>query len=73
MYHRHQALIDLVLGSRIGYNDSRETAYTDTETWKKGFINFNRYGLAGFMNAVSDKPYHLDKNRCGLLIMIYST
>ena len=57
------ALIDLVLGSRIGYNDSRETAYTDTETWKKGFINFNRYGLAGFMNAVSDKPYHLDKSR----------
>ena len=56
-------LIDLILGSRIGYNDSRETSYTDTEIWKKGFINFNRYGLAGFMNAVSDKPYHLDKNR----------
>ena len=56
-------LIDLILGSRIGYNDSRETAYTDTEIWKKGFINFNRYGLVGFMNAVSDKPYHLDKSR----------
>ena len=56
-------LIDLVLGSRIGYNNERETAYTDTDTWKKGFINFNRYGLAGFMNAVSDKPYHLDKSR----------
>ena len=63
MYHQHQALIDLVLGSRIGYNEDRETAYTDTEIWKKGFINFNRYGLAGFMNAVSDKPYYLDKNR----------
>jgi sulfotransferase len=57
------ALIDLVLGSRIGYNSERETSYTDTEIWKKGFINFNRYGLAGFMNAVSDKPYHLDKSR----------
>ena len=57
------ALIDLVLGSRIGYNDSRETAYTDIETWKRGFINFSRYGLAGFMNTVTDKPYYLDKNR----------
>ena len=57
------ALIDLVLGSRIGYNNEREKAYTDTETWKKGFINFNRYGLAGFINAVSDKPCYLDKSR----------
>ena len=55
--------IDLILGSRIGYNDNREKAYTDSETWKKGFINFNRYGLAGFMNAVSDKPCYLDKSR----------
>ena len=52
-------LIDLVLGSRIGYNNERAKAYTDTETWKRGFINFNRYGIAGFMNAVSDKPYRL--------------
>ena len=29
-------LIDLVLGSRIGYNEDRETAYTDTEIWKRG-------------------------------------
>ena len=57
------ALIDLILGSRIGYNNDRETAYTDTETWKKGFLNFNRYGLIGFMDAVSDKPYHFDKSR----------
>ena len=40
------ALIDLVLGSRIGYNNEREKAYTDTKTWKRGFINFNRYGLS---------------------------
>ena len=57
------ALIDLVLGARIGYNEAPQTAYTDTETWKKGFINFNRYGLAGFINAVSDRPYYLDKSR----------
>ena len=48
-------LIDLILGSRIGYNDSRETAYTDIETWKRGFINFSRYGLAGFMNTGNSK------------------
>ncbi len=29
------ALIDLVLGARIGYNDAPETAYTDTDTWKR--------------------------------------
>ena len=34
------ALIDLMLGTRIGYNDAPETAYTDTETWKKGFLNY---------------------------------
>ena len=56
-------LIDLILGSRIGYNDDRASSYTNTEIWKRGFINFNRHGLVGFMKAVSDKPYHLDKNR----------
>ena len=56
-------LIDLVLGSRIGYNEDREASYTNTEIWRKGFINFNRYGMAGFINAVTDKPYYLDKNR----------
>ena len=36
------ALIDLILGSRIGYNEDRDKAYTDTDTWKKGFLNFNQ-------------------------------
>ena len=38
---------------------------------KERIYKFNRYGLAGFMNAVSDKPCYLDKVECGLLIMIY--
>ena len=57
------SLIDLVLGSRIGYNEDREASYTNTEIWRKGFINFNRYGMVGFINAVTDKPCYLDKNR----------
>ena len=57
------ALIDLVLGTRIGYNDAPQTAYTDTETWKRGFLNYCRFGLHGFMQAVTDKPFYLDKSR----------
>ena len=57
------ALIDLVLGARIGYNDAPSTAYTNTDTWKIGFLNYCRFGLHGFIQAVTDKPCYLDKSR----------
>ena len=57
------ALIDLMLGTRIGYNDAPSTAYTDTDTWKIGFLNYCRFGLYGFMQAVTNKPCYLDKSR----------
>jgi len=57
------ALIDLMLGTRIGYNDAPETAYTDTDTWKRGFLNYCRFGFYGFMQSITNKQYFLDKSR----------
>mgnify|MGYP003113199999 CR=1 FL=1 len=56
-------LIDLMLGARIGYNDTREQGYNDSDLWQKGFLNYCKFGFDGFMKAVTDKPYYMDKSR----------
>lgn len=56
-------LIDLILGARIGYNQSKESKAGDKELWKRGFYAFCKSGLKGYLNDVTDKPYILDKSR----------
>lgn len=69
--------VDLILGSRIGYNKNQEAKSGNQKDWKNGFTNYCRYGLEGYFTHFTDKPYILDKSRAwkahfGLLKMIYS-
>ena len=56
-------MIDLVLGTRIGYNGNQEAKAGDKNVWREGFYAFCREGLKGYTAALTDKPYILDKNR----------
>lgn len=68
-------LSDLVLGSRIGYNYNEESKAVDQDEWKDGFYSYCRWGMQGYFDRLTDKPYVLDKSRSwkgyyGLLKMI---
>ena len=56
-------MIDLMLGTRIGYNGNKEAQAGHKEMWKKGFYAFCREGFKGYVANLTDKPYVLDKNR----------
>lgn len=56
-------MIDLMLGTRIGYNQNQEAKAGDKEMWKKGFYTFCKAGLEAYVANLTDKPYILDKNR----------
>ena len=56
-------LVDLMLGTRIGYNDNPESKAGDPEEWKEGFLNYCRFGFHGYMQSLTDKPYFFDKSR----------
>jgi sulfotransferase len=55
--------LDLLLGAKGNYNNSSEFKAQDAELMKKGFIGFCHNGMHGYFNALTDKPYVLDKNR----------
>jgi len=56
-------LIDLMLGTRIGYNQNYESKAGDVELWKEGFYKFCSHGIEGYVRSQTTKPYYLDKNR----------
>lgn len=56
-------MIDLVLGTRIGYNQNQEAKAGDKNMWREGFYAFCREGIKGYTSNLTDKPYVLDKNR----------
>ena len=56
-------MIDLMLGTRIGYNGNREAQAGDKQMWKNGFYAYCREGFKGYTANLTDKPYILDKNR----------
>lgn len=56
-------MIDLMLGTRIGYNGNKEAKAGDKEMWKNGFYAYCREGFKGYVRNLTDKPYILDKNR----------
>jgi len=56
-------MIDIMLGARIGYNEDTYSKAEDTEQRKKCFYSFCTEGLKGYVSALTDKPYILDKNR----------
>lgn len=56
-------MIDMMLGTRIGYNGNHESKAGDVKQWKEGFYAYCREGFKGYTAALTDKPYILDKNR----------
>tara|TARA_Y100001972_G_scaffold124467_1_gene173661 strand:+ start:671 stop:1498 length:828 start_codon:yes stop_codon:yes gene_type:complete len=59
-------MVDMMLGTRIGYNGNHESKAGDLKQWKEGFYAYCREGFKGYVAALTDKPYILDKNRAWL-------
>lgn len=56
-------VLELVFGARSNYSTSPEFKAQDSELMKQGFLNFCKEGINGFYDAITDKPYILDKSR----------
>jgi sulfotransferase len=56
-------LLELVFGARLNYTNSPEFKAQDAATMKKAFLAFSRAGMQAYFEALTDKPYVVDKSR----------
>ena len=56
-------LLELIFAARGNYTSSPEFKAQDKDLMKKCFINFCREGMNGYVNALTDKKYVVDKSR----------
>ena len=56
-------VLELLYGARLNYTNSPEFSAQDADIMRKGFLNFCVQGVTGFFDAITDKPYILDKSR----------
>jgi sulfotransferase len=56
-------VLELVYAARNNYTNSPEFKAQDNNLMRSGFTSFCREGVLGFFNAITDKPYVLDKSR----------
>jgi sulfotransferase len=56
-------LLELVFGARLNYTNNPEFKAQDGAQMKKAFLAFNRAGMEAYFQALTDKPYVLDKSR----------
>src|ERR1700761_9340744 len=56
-------MLELIYAARHNYTESPEFKAQDAETMKKAFLGFCREGIHGYYNAITDKPYVIDKSR----------
>lgn len=56
-------VLELVYAARNNYSNSPEFKAQDSESMKRGFSAFCRDGMTGYFNAITDRPYVLDKSR----------
>jgi sulfotransferase len=56
-------VLELVYASRANYTNSPEFKAQDNELMTDGFKNFCYQGVLGFFDAITDKPYVIDKSR----------
>lgn len=56
-------VLELVYAARNNYSSSPEFKAQDSQLMKQGFLNFCNKGVNGFYDAITDKPYILDKSR----------
>lgn len=56
-------VLELVFAARSNFTDSPEFKAQDDELMNKAFRGFCREGILGYFDAITDKPYILDKSR----------
>lgn len=56
-------LLELVFGARSNYTNLAEFKAQDAAAMKKAFLAFCRAGMEGYFQALTDKPYVMDKSR----------
>lgn len=56
-------VLELLYAARNNYSSDSSFKAQDPQLMKKGFLNFCNQGVMGFFNALTDKPYVLDKSR----------
>lgn len=56
-------LLELIFGARLNYTNSAEFKAQDEATMKKAFLAFSRAGMEAYCQALTDKPYVVDKSR----------
>lgn len=56
-------VLELVYAARKNYSDSPEFKAQDPELMRNAFLNFCKFGIEGYYNALTDKPYIIDKSR----------
>jgi sulfotransferase len=56
-------VLELVYASRANYSNSPEFKAQDQNLMQEGFRSFCHGGVTSFFNAITDKPYVMDKSR----------
>src|ERR1700683_3985270 len=56
-------LLELIFGARLNYTNSAEFKAQDSIAMKKAFLAFSRAGMQAYFEALTDKPYVIDKSR----------
>ena len=56
-------VLELVFAARGNYTNSPEFKAQDPELMKSGFLSFCKHGIKGYFEAITDKPYVIDKSR----------
>jgi sulfotransferase len=71
-------LIELIAGAKGNFQNCSEFKAQDSKLMDKAFLAFCKGGIKAYFNAITDKPYVLDKNRSwgvmyGLTNMIFES
>lgn len=56
-------LLELIFGARLNYTNSAEFKAQDAAAMKKAFLSFSKAGMEAYYQALTDKPYVVDKSR----------
>ena len=56
-------VLELIFAARGNYTNSPEFQAQDSDLMKTGFMSFCKEGMKGYYEAITDKPYIIDKSR----------
>ncbi len=56
-------LLELIFGARLNYTNNVEFKAQNAAEMKKAFLAFSRAGMEAYFQALTDKPYIVDKSR----------